>query len=87
MANFYSSLNDTDPPKITTSFKEIAKLCVDMNYGAHRFLYALSVELRADQARYNKEHKIRNPEARYDFDIGSELADGIESMLNKGYYK
>lgn len=75
--NTYNHINSKI--KIELSMEEIAKSIVKLNYGVHQLLSELVKQLRISQDSFN----IIFP----DIPERSELADGIEELLNKGYYK
>jgi DNA-binding response OmpR family regulator len=75
----YRHLEKCSPFAIKISMDELADEIVNTNqYGVHRLLSSLVHSLRKNINEQNK---------RYNCKEISELADGIEELLNKGYYK
>lgn len=79
----YKDLNKNGELIIKIDIEDLVKKLTTMNYGVHRVLSALVHELRARQDVLNEyfREQYDSPPER------SELADGIEELLNKGYYK
>ena len=79
----YRHLDADTSLTVKLTMTDIARDCVKLNYGAHRLLSALVHELRADNALRAAEFLLRNPNEHYG---DSELATGIEQLLNKGLF-
>jgi len=75
--DFYKHLDADTPLTITLSMDQIARDCVALNYGAHRLLSALVHALRDRDAALS---------AKYEMKTDSQLADGIEELLNRGLF-
>lgn len=80
----YKHLDASTKVSIELSMEDIARRCVSLNYGAHRLLSALVHELRS-AARTQRDNALRRDPSNEDRYPGtSELADGIEKLLNSG---
>ena len=77
----YKGLDETTPMVVTLPMEMIARECVSLNYGAHRLLSAMVHALRERNAREAARYEKNYPGCTYG---GSELADGIEALLNSG---
>jgi hypothetical protein len=75
----YKHLDKDTAMTLTLPMEQIASECVRLNYGAHRLLSAMVHALREANNEYAAEHPNVPPEP-------SELADGIEALLNKGLF-
>ena len=75
----YKHLDNDTAMKVTLPMEQIARECVQLNYGAHRLLSALVHALREANNEYAAKHPYGHPEP-------SHLADGIEALLNKGLF-
>ena len=84
MIDDYNHLNKDLPYTINISVEDIAKNFINMNYGTHRLLSALVHELRnrheIRKLKFEEESGIKHPTEK------SPLADGIEKLLNQGFY-
>jgi DNA-binding ferritin-like protein len=70
---------------VELSMDEVAEKISALNYGTVQLLSSMVRVLRAKQEKFNaksqEEYSRRATESR------SELADGIEALLEKGFYK
>lgn len=72
--------------KISLNMEEVAKKCCAQNYGAHRLLSSMVHELRRKTELLNDEWNKREENQDELSPYHSELADGIEKLLNQGFY-
>jgi DNA-directed RNA polymerase subunit L len=79
----YKHLDKETPFTVELSMEQIARQVVQLNYGTHRLLSALVHELRAENARHAAEYEQRHPGSTYG---PSELAEGLEKLLNQGLF-
>jgi hypothetical protein len=79
----YKHLDKDTSMTITLPMEQIARECVALNYGSHRLLSALVHALRDANAVRAAKWEKDYPDEVYG---PSELADGIEALLNKGLY-
>lgn len=77
--DFYSGLNKDSKLRVEIDIPQLAVMVNSLNYGTHRFLSALVDELREKQenAKYGDDRLNEK----------SELAEGINELLQKGYFK
>lgn len=85
----YKHLDADTAMTLTLSMTQIAESCVALNYGTHRLLSALVHAIRAREKAYLEQWARDHPGFKgvtpYSSE-SSELADGIEALLNKGLF-
>lgn len=81
--NSYKHLNECTPLKVIYPMEQLVKDICDLNYGSHRLLSALVDELRERARKQDAKFTAKWPDHKAE---GSPLADGIEVLLNKGFY-
>lgn len=82
--DFYCGLNKDSKLRVEIDIPQLVVMVNSLNYGTHRFLSALVDELREKQEKFNAE---MNAKYKDRLDEKSELAEGINELLQKGYFK
>jgi hypothetical protein len=83
--DFYKHLDEDSKLTMELSMREIAQKVNSLNYGTQRLLSAMVHVLREQMEKNHKEWLATYGDLK-GFPQTSHLADGIEELLNKGYF-